>query len=170
MYPIGETVYRYCFSSCTIRLLAKEKNVRRRGEDYFSISSLLVSYMKVLILSRTTCLSDTQLTNIRHFVAAGGGLVVMNQSLLCDEFGRPRSDLGLAELFQARYIDHEGHTTWWPHFDKMVLFTLCPHYVMDITLRVLVRILRSKDRSCAQSRLLTPLVSPLAPPGFEVID
>ena len=62
-----------------------------------------------------------------------------NQSSLCDEFGRSRSDLGLAELFQASYIDHAGHTTWWPHFDKMVLFTLCPHYVMDMTLRVLIR-------------------------------
>ena len=79
MYPIEETVYRYCFSSCTIRLLAKEKNVRRRGGNYFSISSLLVSYMRVLILYSTTCLSDTQLTNIRRFVVAGGGLVIITK-------------------------------------------------------------------------------------------
>ncbi|HIO06185.1 TPA: hypothetical protein EYN09_04555 [Candidatus Poribacteria bacterium] len=92
-----------------------------------------LSLYKVLILPNTICLSDVQLMNIQRFVAAGGGLVAMNESSLCDEFGTRRSDFGLAELFQASYIGNEDHTAWWPHFDKTACFTLCPHYVTDAT-------------------------------------
>jgi hypothetical protein len=86
---------------------------------------------KVLILPNTICLSDVQLANIQRFVAAGGGLVAMHESSLSDEFGTPRSDFGLAELFQASYAGNEDHTAWWPHFEKTARFMLRPHYVTD---------------------------------------
>ena len=86
---------------------------------------------KVLILPNTICLSDVQLMNIQRFVAAGGGLVAIHESSLCDEFGTRRSDFGLAELFQASYAGNEDHTAWWPRFEKTTRFALRPHYVTD---------------------------------------
>ena len=86
---------------------------------------------KVLILPNTICLSDVQLANIQRFVAGGGGLVAMHESSLCDEFGTPRSDFGLADLFQASYAGNEDHTAWWPRFEKTARFMLRPHYVTD---------------------------------------
>ena len=58
---------------------------------------------KVLILPAAAALSDGQVTAIRAFVRAGGGLVATGESSLCDELGRPRPDFALADLFGVSY-------------------------------------------------------------------
>jgi hypothetical protein len=56
---------------------------------------------KTLILPNTAALSDAQCEQLRTFVQAGGGLVATLETSRCNEFGEPRADFGLAELFGA---------------------------------------------------------------------
>nr|HVY69094.1 ThuA domain-containing protein [Verrucomicrobiae bacterium] len=62
---------------------------------------------KTLILPNLVALSDEQCGQLRAFVARGGGLVATHQTSLCNEWGEPRKNFGLAELFGA---DYAGHT------------------------------------------------------------
>ncbi len=54
---------------------------------------------KVLVLPNTACLDDAQCAAIRGFVEAGGGLVASMDASWCNEFGDPRSDFALADIF-----------------------------------------------------------------------
>ena len=54
---------------------------------------------KVLILPNTACLDDAQVAAVERFVRAGGGLVASLDTSLFDEFGTPRADFALAEVF-----------------------------------------------------------------------
>lgn len=56
-----------------------------------------------LVLSNAAALSDAQLDVIRYSVRRGGGLVATGETSLYDEFGRRRSDFGLADLFGVSY-------------------------------------------------------------------
>ena len=58
---------------------------------------------KVLVLPNTACLDNEQLAAIREYVHNGGGLVASLDTSLCDEFGDPRKDFGLADVFGAHY-------------------------------------------------------------------
>jgi len=58
---------------------------------------------KTLILPNIAALSDAQCEQLRQFVARGGGLVATHETSLLDEWGGPRQDFGLAELFGASY-------------------------------------------------------------------
>jgi hypothetical protein len=62
-----------------------------------------LSKYKVLILPNAACLDDFQLEGIRIFVEKGGGLVASLDTSLFDEFGNPREDFALADLFGANY-------------------------------------------------------------------
>src|SRR5207247_454896 len=44
-------------------------------------------------------LSDAQCASIRRFVESGGGLIASGQTSRYDEWGDPRSDFALADLF-----------------------------------------------------------------------
>ena len=57
--------------------------------------------LKLLVLPNLAALSDAQITSIRRFVSAGGGLLATGLSSLCNEWGEPRSDFALADLFGA---------------------------------------------------------------------
>ena len=61
-----------------------------------------VGRLRVLALPDVAAMSDAQCEAIRAFVAAGGGLVATGRSSRLDEWGRPRSDFGLADVFGAR--------------------------------------------------------------------
>ena len=61
---------------------------------------------KTLILPDITALSDAQCAQLRAFVVAGGGLVATSGTSLCDEWGQPRPDFGLAELFGVSFAGH----------------------------------------------------------------
>jgi len=57
--------------------------------------------LKLLILPNLAALSDDQVAALRRFVASGGSLLATGTSSLCDEAGRPRADLALADLLGA---------------------------------------------------------------------
>src|SRR5271165_4219648 len=58
---------------------------------------------RTLILPNITALSDAQCDQLRQFVARGGGLIATHETSLCDEWGAPRADFGLADLFGASW-------------------------------------------------------------------
>ena len=58
---------------------------------------------KVLILPNTACISDEQAEAIRQFVKKGGGLVASLDASRFNEYGDPREDFALADLFGAHY-------------------------------------------------------------------
>jgi hypothetical protein len=55
----------------------------------------------VLLLPNTACLDASQLAAVERFVRRGGGLVASLDTSLCDEFGSPRVDFGLAGVLGA---------------------------------------------------------------------
>jgi hypothetical protein len=64
--------------------------------------------LKVLILPNIGSMDDEQVADVRHFVERGGGLVATGQSSLCDEWGDPRSDFALSDLFGAHLPSGHG--------------------------------------------------------------
>jgi hypothetical protein len=58
---------------------------------------------KVLILPNTACLDDTQVAAIKDFVKEGGGLVASLDTSLFNEFGDPRENFALREVFGVDY-------------------------------------------------------------------
>ena len=54
-----------------------------------------------LVLPSVGALSDAQCTAVRRFVENGGGLVATGPSSLYDEWGDPRADFALADLYGA---------------------------------------------------------------------
>jgi hypothetical protein len=62
------------------------------------LDSLSPSVCKVLILPNSECLSDNQITLIRRFVEAGGGLIATEQTGLYDAWRRVRLAPGLQGL------------------------------------------------------------------------
>jgi hypothetical protein len=60
-----------------------------------------------LILPNVGAMSDVQVASIRRFVAGGGGLLATGESSLFDEWGDPRHDFALADVFGARVIDSQ---------------------------------------------------------------
>ncbi len=62
-----------------------------------------LSKYKVLILPNAACLDDNQVKGITAFVDNGGGLVASLDTSLFDEFGNPRPDFALADLFGTNY-------------------------------------------------------------------
>lgn len=55
--------------------------------------------LSVLILPNLGAMSDPQVAAVRAFVERGGALIATGQSSLFDEWGDPRRDFALAELF-----------------------------------------------------------------------
>jgi hypothetical protein len=58
---------------------------------------------KVLILPNAACLDDRQVKAIDEFVRQGGGVVASLDASLFDEFGDPRKNFALAEVFGVDY-------------------------------------------------------------------
>ncbi len=54
-----------------------------------------------LVLPSVAAMSDAQCAAVKRFVANGGGLVATGATSLYDEWGDPRADFALAELFGA---------------------------------------------------------------------
>lgn len=79
-----------------------------------------LSQYKVLILPNAACLSDKAISNIREFVANGGGLVALHESSICNEFGDRREDFGLADVFGAHFKGTEDFSARWPNYPKWV--------------------------------------------------
>jgi hypothetical protein len=62
-----------------------------------------VAQYSTLILPNIAALSTTQCEQIRDFVHRGGSIVATYETSLYDEWGAPRADFGLADLFGAAY-------------------------------------------------------------------
>jgi hypothetical protein len=58
---------------------------------------------KVLIFPDIAALSDAQCDQIRAYVKRGGSIVATHETSLYDEWGVPRKDFGLADLFGASF-------------------------------------------------------------------
>jgi hypothetical protein len=65
--------------------------------------------LDVLILPNIGAMSDEQCAQVRHFVAQGKGLIASSESSCYDEWGNPRSDFALADLFGVHATNaHHG--------------------------------------------------------------
>ncbi|MFN0199212.1 MAG: ThuA domain-containing protein [Planctomycetaceae bacterium] len=62
-----------------------------------------LSKYRVLILPNTACLDDRQVAAVKKFVSGGGGLVASLDTSLFDEFGNPRDNFALADVFGVDY-------------------------------------------------------------------
>ena len=62
-----------------------------------------LAQFKTLILPNVVALSDSQCRQLEDFVAAGGSLVITHESSLCDEWGVPRKNFGLASLLGVNF-------------------------------------------------------------------
>jgi hypothetical protein len=57
--------------------------------------------LSALILPNLAAMSDTQVATVRQFVEKGGSLLATGQTSRFDEWGDPRPDFGLGDLFAA---------------------------------------------------------------------
>jgi hypothetical protein len=62
-----------------------------------------VDRFKLLLLPNIAALSEAQCAQLRGFVKRGGSVVATHETSLYDEWGAPRKDFGLADLFGASY-------------------------------------------------------------------
>jgi hypothetical protein len=62
---------------------------------------------KTLLLPNITALSEEQCRQLRDFVGHGGSLIATHETSLRDEWGAPRKNFGLADLFG---VDYGGRT------------------------------------------------------------
>jgi hypothetical protein len=62
-----------------------------------------IDRFKVLILPNIAALSDEQCNQLRQYLHRGGSIVATLETSLYDEWGGPRQDFGLADVFGARY-------------------------------------------------------------------
>jgi hypothetical protein len=66
--------------------------------------------LALLILPNFAAMTDAQVAGVRRFVERGGGLLATGESSLCNEWGEPREDLGLADLFGAHAMEKRAAT------------------------------------------------------------
>jgi hypothetical protein len=64
--------------------------------------------LKVLVLPQLAAMTDAQCAAVRNFVSRGGALIATGVTSLYTEFGDPRSDYGLADLFGAHFTGTAG--------------------------------------------------------------
>lgn len=57
--------------------------------------------LRLLILPNFAAMSDAQAAAVKGFVQNGGGLIATGESSVCDEWGDPRPDFALCDLFGA---------------------------------------------------------------------
>ncbi len=74
--------------------------------------------LRTLILANIGAISDRQAAVLRRFVAGGTGLLATGHTSLCDEWGDPRPDFALADLFGAHLpaghgARHESNRRRW---------------------------------------------------------
>jgi hypothetical protein len=69
----------------------------------WNLSAAELAKYKVVVLPNTACLDDAQVTALREYVRAGGGLVASLDTSLFDEYGSPRKNFALADVFGVEY-------------------------------------------------------------------
>lgn len=84
---------------------------------------------KVLVLPNAACLSDLEAEKIRAFVKGGGGLVAMHETSRYDEYGTPRDDFALADVFGASFRGIRNCSGVFPEYKNFVGAVLMPHEI-----------------------------------------
>jgi hypothetical protein len=59
--------------------------------------------LRTLVLPNVAAMSDAQCAQVLEFVEKGGAIVATHETSLFDEWGRPRGDFGLRDLFGVSY-------------------------------------------------------------------
>lgn len=77
-------------------------------DDSLTVDRL--SHYPAVVLANSTCLSDEQCRALGEYVRGGGTLLATMESSLRDEWGIPRENFGLAELFGIDYIETRGQS------------------------------------------------------------
>ena len=80
------------------------KDIRYDSEpflDYRMTPESLAKY-KLVYVPNAPCLSDAQCATLARYVEDGGTLVASHLTSIADEYGRPRGNYGLSELFGAK--------------------------------------------------------------------
>lgn len=85
----------------------------------------LLSGYKVVILPNNFCMSERIAQLLRKYVENGGGLIASFETSLHDEWGNPRKDFALADLFDASYISSAPATAC------RIDFTETKHQITD---------------------------------------
>ena len=62
-----------------------------------------INRYKLLLLPNIAALSDAQCEQLRDYVRQGGSLLATYETSLYDEWGKPRADFGLADLFGVSF-------------------------------------------------------------------
>lgn len=99
----GRVEERYMASVFGTFRMAVEEHLPLNVINDWNLTPEDLSRYKVLILANTASLDDRQVAAIRDFVARGGGLVASLDTSLFDEFGNPRDNFALADVFGADY-------------------------------------------------------------------
>ncbi len=60
--------------------------------------------LRVVILPNIGAMSDAQAASIRRFVQSGGSVLATGRTSLYDEWGGPRNDFALADLFRSHWV------------------------------------------------------------------
>jgi len=81
-----------------------------------------ISRYRVLVLPNVAALSDKQCAQLRDYVEKGGAIVATHETSLYDEWGKPRGNFALAELFGC---DYAGKTD--PRVQNSYLTVRGPH-------------------------------------------
>jgi hypothetical protein len=71
--------------------------------DDRELDAASIDRFRVLILPNVAAMSDAQCASIRAYVSRGGRIVATHETSLYDEWGAPRSNFGLADLFGCDY-------------------------------------------------------------------
>ena len=74
--------------------------------DWYMTPQILARYEMVFV-PNAACLSDAQCAMLLRYVELGGTLACTHLTSVADEYGRPRSDFGLTDVFGASLIETE---------------------------------------------------------------
>jgi hypothetical protein len=66
------------------------------------------SQLSLLILPNLGTMTDPQIAEVRKFVKSGGGLIASGAASLCDQWGDPRADFALADIFGVHLPPNHG--------------------------------------------------------------
>lgn len=99
----GQVEERYMANVLGTFRAAVEEHLPLTVINDWNLNEADLARYKLLVLSNSACLDERQLAAIEEFVKAGGGLVASLDASLFDEFGDPRKNFALADLFGVDY-------------------------------------------------------------------
>jgi hypothetical protein len=104
----GKVEERYLANVFGVFRAAIEEHLPLTLINDWNLTDADLAKYKVLVLANTASLDLKQCEAVRRFVQNGGGLIASLDASLCDEFGDPRADFALADVFGA---NHRGVPT-----------------------------------------------------------